>query len=174
MPVSLDAQTTDVAMLAPSPALVKQDTGRAVQPLLPLKLAPPPLRDGVLLRPDLQALLPEIRLHPLTLVIAPAGYGKTTLLSQWAQDLNRTAAAVCWLTLDSGERAPSLFLAYLIRAFQAVFPTVGADAWRVLQSAANIERDWPLVAGALCSDLQRVLVTATFLVLDDLHLAIES
>jgi LuxR family transcriptional regulator, maltose regulon positive regulatory protein len=161
-------------MFAPSPTLVKQDIGRTVQPLLPLKLTPPPLRDGVLLRPDLQALLPEIRLHPLTLVVAPAGYGKTTLLSQWAQDLNRTGAAVCWLTLDSSERAPSLFLAYLIRAFQMVFPTIGADAWRVLQSAANIERDWPLVAGALCSDLQRSVVTATFLVLDDLHLAVES
>ena len=161
-------------MLAPSFATANQETGRAAQPLLPLKLTPPPPREGVLLRPDLQALLPEIRVHPLTLVVAPAGYGKTTLLSQWAQDLSRTGAAVCWLTLDSSERAPALFLAYLIRSFQTMFPQIGADAWRVLHSAANIDRDWPLVAGALCSDLQRSLLTVTFLILDDLPMASDS
>jgi ATP/maltotriose-dependent transcriptional regulator MalT/DNA-binding SARP family transcriptional activator len=161
-------------MLAPSLVTANQETGHAAQPLLPLKLTPPPPREGVLFRPDLQALLSEIRVHPLTMVVAPAGYGKTTLLSQWVQDLTRTGAAVCWLTLDSSERAPALFLAYLIRSFQTIFPQLGVDAWRVLHSAANIERDWPLVAGALCSDLQRSLLTATFLILDDLHLASDS
>src|SRR3954454_22940534 len=141
----------------------------SAQPLLPLKLTPPPPRDGVLLRPDLQSLLSEVRLHPITLVVAPAGYGKTTLLAQWAQELSRTGAPVGWLTLDRGERDPAMFLAYLIRAFQPIAPTIGAEAWRVLSSAANLQRDWPLVAGALCSDLQRQLATATFLVLDDLQ-----
>ena len=149
-------------------------SGRAAQPLLPLKVTPPPLRDGVLLRPDLQSLLSEVRLNPLTLVVAPAGYGKTTLLSQWVQELNRTSAPVCWLTLDRGERDPALLLAYLIRAFQTITPALGAEAWRVLSGAANLQRDWPLVAGALCSDLQRMLVTATFLVLDDLHQVTDS
>jgi ATP/maltotriose-dependent transcriptional regulator MalT/DNA-binding SARP family transcriptional activator len=129
----------------------------------------------VLPRPDLQAWLSEVRLHPLTLVVAPAGYGKTTLLAQWVQDLTRTGASVCWLTLDNGDRAPAVFLAYLIRAFQTSFSEdLGADAWRVLHSAAHLENDWPLVAGALCSDLQRKLPTAAFLVLDDIHLATES
>ncbi len=141
----------------------------SAQPLLPLKLTPPPPRDGVLLRPDLQSLLSEVRLHPITLVVAPAGYGKTTLLAQWVQELSRTGAPVGWLTLDRGERDPAMFLAYLIRAFQSIAPTIGAEAWRVLSSAANLQRDWPLVAGALCSDLQRQLATATFLVLDDLQ-----
>src|SRR5262249_31623111 len=145
------------------------EPGYSAQPLLPLKLTPPPLRDGVLLRPDLQSLLAEVRLHPITLVIAPAGYGKTTLLSQWVQELSRTGAPVGWLTIDRGERDPAMFLAYLIRAFQSIAPAIGAEAWRVLSSAANLQRDWPLVAGALCSDLQRRLVTTTFLVLDDLQ-----
>jgi len=56
------------------PSIQGAHAGRAVQPLLPLKFTPPPLRDGVLLRPDLQSLLSEVRLHPLTLVVAPAGY----------------------------------------------------------------------------------------------------
>jgi LuxR family transcriptional regulator, maltose regulon positive regulatory protein len=141
----------------------------SAQPLLPLKLTPPPPRDGVLLRPDLQSLLSEVRLHPITLVVAPAGYGKTTLLAQWVLELSRTGAPVGWLTLDRSERDPAMFLAYLIRAFQPIGPTIGAEAWRVLSSAANLQRDWPLVAGALCSDLQRQLATATFLVLDDLQ-----
>jgi LuxR family maltose regulon positive regulatory protein len=141
----------------------------SAQPLLPLKLTPPPPRDGVLLRPDLQSLLSEVRLHLITLVVAPAGYGKTTLLAQWVQELSRTGAPVGWLTLDRGERDPAMFLAYLIRAFRPIAPTIGAEAWRVLSSAANLQRDWPLVAGALCSDLQRQLATATFLVLDDLQ-----
>ncbi|MFN8568522.1 MAG: BTAD domain-containing putative transcriptional regulator [Kouleothrix sp.] len=148
--------------------------GRSAQPLLPLKLTPPPLRDGVLLRPDLQALLSEVRLHPITLVVAPAGYGKTTLLSQWVQELQRTNAPVCWLTLDRGERFPAMLLAYLIRAFQSIVPHMGDEAWRVLSGASNMQRDWPLVAGSLCSDLQRMLPTTTFLFIDDLQQVTES
>lgn len=161
-------------MLAFAPTLVRDGPATSERQLLPLKLTPAPLRAGVLLRPDLQALLSEARLQPLTLVVAPAGYGKTTLLAQWVQDLQRTGASVCWLTLDSGDRDPALFLAYLIRTFQSAFPGIGADAWRVLNSAANLDRDWPLVAGALCSELQRKLPTATFLFLDDLHLVADA
>jgi ATP/maltotriose-dependent transcriptional regulator MalT/DNA-binding SARP family transcriptional activator len=156
-------------MIAAQPAPTSKDPSYSAQPLLPLKLTPPPPRDGVLLRPDLQSLLSEVRLHPITLVIAPAGYGKTTLLSQWVQELSRTGAPVGWLTLDRGERDPAMLLAYLIRAFQSIAPAIGAEAWRVLSSAANLQRDWPLAAGALCSDLQRRLPTTTFLVLDDLQ-----
>lgn len=67
-----------------------------------------------------------------------------------------------------------MFLAYLIRAFQTAFPALGQDAARVLSSAANLERDWPLVAGALCGDLQRYVLSAAFLFLDDVHQVIDS
>ena len=144
------------------------------QTLLPLKYTAPPLRVGVLPRPDLQALLADVRLHPVTLLVAPAGYGKTTLLSQWAHALTRTNAPVSWLTFDVTDRDPASFLAYLIGAFQAVFPEVGADAWRTLSTATNLERDWPLVAGTLCSDLQRKVPTAAFLLLDDLQNVVDS
>jgi ATP/maltotriose-dependent transcriptional regulator MalT/DNA-binding SARP family transcriptional activator len=144
------------------------------QTLLPLKYTAPPLRVGVLPRPDLQALLADVRLHPVTLLVAPAGYGKTTLLSQWAQELARTNAPVSWLTFDVTERDPASFLAYLIGAFQVAFPAVGADAWRMLNTATNLDRDWPLVAGALCSDLQRKVPTAAFLLLDDVQNVVDS
>src|SRR5262245_5884583 len=161
-------------MLSALPSATTVPPSSSAQSLLPLKFTPPPPREGVLLRPDLQAQLSEVRLHPLSLVIAPAGYGKTTLLAQWVQELARTRAPVCWLTLDRGERDPAMLLAYLIRAFQAITPTLGAEAWRVLSSAANLDRDWPLIAGALCGDLQRKLPTATFLFLDDVHLVADS
>ncbi|MEI7772695.1 MAG: transcriptional regulator, partial [Chloroflexales bacterium] len=138
--------------------------------LLPLKFAPPPARSEALLRPDLQALLAEVRLRPATLVTAPAGYGKTTLLTQWVAELSRTGAAVCWLGLDAGDSAPALLLAYLINVFQHHLPDEGEQAWRILQSTADLQRDWPLVAGALLSELQSELNTPTFLIIDDFHL----
>ncbi len=137
--------------------------------LLPLKLASPAPRREVLLRPVLQALLAEVRLQPATVVVAPAGYGKTTLLAQWVAELERTGAAVAWLSLDADDKAPAMLLAYLIRAFQRHLPEVGDEAWRILHSAADLERDWPLVAGALLSDLQNALTTPTFLLIDDYH-----
>ncbi len=138
--------------------------------LLPLKLAPPVPRSETLLRPDLQALLAEVRLRPVTLVVAPAGYGKTTLLTQWADELQRTGAHVIWLSLDAEDQAPSLLLAYLVRAFQRHLPEVGEESWRVIHSAADLERDWPVVAGALLSELQTALTMPTFLIIDDVHL----
>ncbi|MBX0326107.1 transcriptional regulator, partial [Oscillochloris sp. ZM17-4] len=138
--------------------------------LLPLKFAPPPARSEVLLRPDLQALLAEVRLRSATLVTAPAGYGKTTLLTQWVTELNRTGANVCWLGLDAGDSAPALLLAYLINTFQNRMPDVGEQAGRILRSAVDLGRDWPLVAGALISELQSELTTPTFLIIDDFHL----
>ncbi len=146
---------------------------RSLVAMLPLKLIPPPPRGSVLLRPDLKALLAEVRLQPVTMVVAPAGYGKTTLLTQWADELARTGANVCWIALDGGDRDPALLLAYLVRTFQTHLPEVGSQAWRILHSAADLERDWPLVAGALFSDLQTALTKPTFLILDDLHLIAE-
>jgi LuxR family maltose regulon positive regulatory protein len=137
--------------------------------LLPLKLAPPAARSESLLRPDLQALLAEVRLRPATLVVAPAGYGKTTLLAQWAAELQRTGANVSWLGLDAEDQAPSLLLAYLVRAFQRHIPEAGEESWRVIHSAADLERDWPVAAGALLSELQSALAVPTFLIVDDFH-----
>src|SRR5690606_9205156 len=56
------------------------------------------------------------------------------------------------------------------RSFQRHQPEVGEVAWRILHSAADLERDWPAVAGALLSDLQSSLTAPTFLILDDVHL----
>ncbi len=152
---------TELAEHAPSVAVSA--------PLLPLKITPPPVRPDEILRPDLQAMLAEVRLLPVTLVVAPAGYGKTTLLAQWADQLIQTGAQVAWLGLEASDQEPALLLAYLIGAIRRVMPFIGEQALRILQSISGLDRNWPLVAGALLGDIQRELQSPTVLVLDDVH-----
>ena len=137
--------------------------------LLPLKLVSPVPRSELVPRPDLQALLADVRLCPLTSLIAPAGYGKTTLLSQWAVELAHTGARVAWVSFDRDDRDPAMLLAYLIRAFQLLLPEIGEEAWRILHSLADLEQDWALVMRALMSDLQKIPARPTFLFIDDYH-----
>jgi ATP/maltotriose-dependent transcriptional regulator MalT/DNA-binding SARP family transcriptional activator len=158
--------TSTAFAVAPAPAPIA---------MLPLKVALPPGSES-LLRPELRATLAEARLAPVTTVVAPAGYGKTTLLAAWGHELARTGADVCWLTLDANDREPAALLSYLIYALQrpAALSMIGERAWRILHSAADLRQDWPLVTGALCSDLQASLSSPTFLLLDDLHALADS
>jgi len=101
-------------------------------PLLRTKLYIPPVRPGLVPRPRLIQRLDEgLRLgHRLTLVSAPAGFGKTTLLSEWVA---RCGRPVVWLSLDEGDNAPKRFWAYVVAAFQTVLPRVGEATLAVLQ-----------------------------------------
>jgi LuxR family maltose regulon positive regulatory protein len=67
----------------------------------------------------------------LTLVVAPAGFGKSTLLGEWVL---QTDLPVGWLALDEGDDDPARFLRYLIAAIQTVEPEIGGDALSVLRS----------------------------------------
>ena len=67
----------------------------------------------------------------LTLVSAPAGFGKTTLVGEWVAGCGRPVA---WLSLDAGDSDPSRFLTYLIAALQTVAPGIGGGVLAVLQS----------------------------------------
>jgi LuxR family maltose regulon positive regulatory protein len=66
----------------------------------------------------------------LTLISAPAGFGKTTLVSSWVALIDRQVA---WLSLDAGENDPTLFLTYLVAALQTIAPTIGEGVLGVLQ-----------------------------------------
>jgi LuxR family maltose regulon positive regulatory protein len=68
-------------------------------------------------RPRLTARLDAGLHYKATLVAAPAGYGKTTLVADWVRGLDRPYA---WLSLDEGDNDPARFLAYLIAALQRV------------------------------------------------------
>src|ERR687898_862946 len=101
------------------------------RPLLAGKLAPPWTRPAVVARPQLVARLDQVP-APLTVVVAPAGWGKTTLLVQWvARDAERPLAA--WLTLDETDNDPVRFWTYVVTALQSRDSQIGASALAALR-----------------------------------------
>src|SRR5437763_11359818 len=102
-----------------------------VTPILATKLYLPRLRPNVVSRPRLIERLNEGLHRNLTLISAPAGFGKTTLVSEWIAFIERPTA---WLSLDEGENDPARFLAYLVAALQTIAATIGEGVLGVLQS----------------------------------------
>ncbi|MDQ6662374.1 MAG: LuxR family transcriptional regulator, partial [Chloroflexota bacterium] len=100
-------------------------------PILATKLYIPPLRPHVVSRPRLLARLNEGLHRKLTLLAAPAGFGKTTLLSAWVAGC---ACQVAWLSLDKEESDPTRFLTYLVAALQTIAPTLGEGVLGALHS----------------------------------------
>jgi LuxR family maltose regulon positive regulatory protein len=90
--------------------------------LLATKLSIPPTRSRLVSRPRLIERLDAGMGSRLILVSAPAGFGKTTLLGEWA---HHCKPPVAWLTLDQGDNAPARFWAYLILALQAIHEEIG-------------------------------------------------
>jgi LuxR family maltose regulon positive regulatory protein len=107
-------------------------------PLLQTKLYIPPIRPQLVSRPSLiERLNAGLRLgRKLTLVSAPAGFGKTTLVSEWGAGCERLEPKVraAWLSLDEGDNDPTRFLAYLVAALQTIAANVGEGVLGVLQS----------------------------------------
>src|SRR4030067_280389 len=91
-------------------------------PILATKLYIPPPRPKIVLRPRLIERLNEGLHRKLALISAPAGFGKTTLVSEWAAGCERPVA---WLSLDEGDNDPACFLTYLVAALQTVAPKIG-------------------------------------------------
>jgi LuxR family maltose regulon positive regulatory protein len=105
--------------------------------LLATKLVIPPLRprERVVSRPRLIERLNEGRRLgcPLTLISAPAGFGKTTVITEWLH-AHETKWPAAWLSLDEEDNDPARFFSYFIAAIETVHPEVGADALTLLQS----------------------------------------
>ena len=132
-------------------------------PLLATKLYLPPPRPQVVRRPRLIERLNAGVHRKLTLISAPAGFGKTTLVSAWVAGCERPTA---WLSLDADDSEPARFLRYLVTALQTVAPTVGHGVLRVLQDAQ------PPTEALLTALLNEIttLPDPCLLVLDDYHL----
>ena len=99
--------------------------------LLLTKLYIPPIRSKIVLRPRLIERLNEgfFVSRKLTLMSAPAGFGKTTLVSEWVAGCERPIA---WLSLDEGDNDPARFLTYLIAALQTIVANIGEGMLGVL------------------------------------------
>jgi LuxR family maltose regulon positive regulatory protein len=137
--------------------------GAMMAPVLATKLFIPPLRPNAVLRTSLIARLNEGLHRKLTLISAPAGFGKTSLTSAWIGGCGRPAA---WLSLDNADNNPSRFLAYVVAALQTIAPTIGADVVALLQSPQPppIDGLLPLLLNQIATLPQPVI-----LVLDDYH-----
>src|SRR5512143_1441915 len=139
-------------------------------PILSTKLYITPPRPKVVLRPRLIERLNEGLSSgcKLTLISASAGFGKTTLVSEWLAGCERPAA---WLSLDEGDNDPTRFLTYLVAALQTLPPktggaNIGEGVWGVLQSPQP-----PPIESILIALLNEITTIPDhfILVLDDYH-----
>jgi len=132
-------------------------------PILATRLYIPPPRPNVVVRPRLSERL-NVGLHrKLTLIAAPAGFGKTTLVSAWVAGCERRTA---WLSLDDGDNDPTRFLTYLVAALRTIAPAIGEGVLGALQSPQ------PPLPESLLTTLLNDLTTVPdhfVLVLDDYH-----
>ncbi len=159
-------------------------------PILATKLFPPPPRAGCVPRPHLTTRL-DVGLaagHRLSLISAPAGFGKTTLVANWLADKRQEAgggrqtgppapasrllppASCAWLSLDTADSDLAHFLSYLVAALQTIAPTIGVGVASLLQAPQPPPIE--AILTALLNDMAALPGQIT-LVLDDYH-AIES
>lgn len=119
-------------------------------PVLRTKLAPPPARPGLVERPDLVARIDHPTPARLTVVSAPAGWGKTTLLAEWARG---APVPVAWVSLDPSDNDPARFWGYITQALadagvhaDASALALGADDGPLADLFAEIEASTDAVA----------------------------
>jgi LuxR family transcriptional regulator, maltose regulon positive regulatory protein len=100
------------------------------------KFQPPRLGAATVPRPRLERMLDEIRDHPLTLVAAPAGFGKTTSIRRWQEAREAQAG---WLTLDQGDNDAGQFIMSLIMAVQRSDPSIGHNTVHLFRQPSRPE-----------------------------------
>jgi LuxR family maltose regulon positive regulatory protein len=139
-------------------------------PVLETKFHVPRCRRALVPRPRLSDRLSRGGEAALTLVSAPAGFGKTTLLTEWLAEWLAGSPAggrsAAWLSLDERDNDPALFWRYLVAALDTVAPGVGSSALALLQSAQPAAE---AVLVTLLNDLGAI-PDDVVLVLDDFHL----
>ena len=131
--------------------------------LVASKLRPPLIRPGTVRHSSLIQRLERGDSRPVVSVVAPAGYGKTTLLSQWAE---RNGQSFAWVSVDEADNDPKVLLSYVAAALDAVEP-IGERVFDALASPASS------VPGSVVPRLGSAFSSMTspvVLVLDDVHL----
>jgi LuxR family maltose regulon positive regulatory protein len=144
------------------PATRAQRSGSPPSDLVVSKLRRPPTRPGTVRRSSLIDRLARDDCGPIVSVVAPAGYGKTTLLSQWAE---RNGQAFAWVSVDEADNDPKVLLRYIAEALDAVQP-VGRRVFAALASPVSS------VPGSIVPRLGAAfssMTTPVVLVLDDVH-----
>jgi len=136
----------------------------AASPILTSKLYRPPVGPDLEPRTRLVERLERNRHRPLTLISAPAGYGKTMLASLWLEACDCPSA---WVSLDESENDLQTFAGYLLAALQPLFPALDAKVRSLLK--APVLPPAPVLARHLLNDLEQI-AEPFILALDDMHL----
>lgn len=137
--------------------------------LLQTKFYRPASRRGAVSRPRLLEQLDRGLASSVTIVSAPAGFGKSTMLAVWLEQISARGGddvAVAWLSLDSGDDDPASFWTYVIASLRTIAPDVGTEA------LALVETPGPIFPQTLLTGLLNDLAGATrelVLVIDDYH-----
>lgn len=140
-------------------------------PILTTKLYVPPPRPNLVQRPHLMERLNEGIDRKLTLISAPAGFGKTTLLSEW---IHQSETPVAWISLDKGDSDPIQFIKYVITALQTlalsgvegIEDNIGKASLSLLQSAQQLPIE--SIFTNLINDITAI-PNDFIIVLDDYH-----
>jgi len=131
--------------------------------LISTKINRPAVDQKWVKRPRLMSRLNEGRKRRVTLISAPAGYGKTTLVVQWLEQVTGHAA---WLSLEKSDSDPDRFLKYVIASIRTVFPKFGLKIESLISSPTLPPPDY--LADTLIADLA-ALNKPLVIVLDDFH-----
>ncbi len=134
--------------------------------LIITQILTPRKRANLLHRPRLVDFVHEHIDRKLLLISAAAGYGKTSLLIDYAYD---TDLPVCWLSIVESARDPRVFLDYLIAAISQHFPKFGQSSRRLLQAGEELS-DPTLLVGSLVNEIYETIPDYFVVVIDDYHL----
>src|SRR6266700_3528109 len=104
---------------------------------LPLRSPPPPARLNMVTRPRLTQRMNTALRGTLTLIVAPAGWGKTTLLSAWHADASPGVLPLAWVSLDEGDNDPIRFWTYVISSLNTLHPGVGETALALMYASSS-------------------------------------
>jgi ATP/maltotriose-dependent transcriptional regulator MalT/two-component SAPR family response regulator len=140
-------------------------------PISSMKVRVPYRRRELITRTRLIDALYDQLEKRLLLIVAPAGYGKTSLVIDLAQ---QSELPVAWLSLDALDQDPQRFLRYLIAAISERFPKFGQDALAALESMTSIEQDEERLLVTITNEINVKINEHFILILDDYHLIANS
>ena len=138
---------------------------QARTPVITAKLLVPTRRPELLRRSRLVDFLHAHLHRKLIVVAAPAGYGKTSLLVDFAHEVD---APVCWYALDRYDADPRVFLDHLIASIQRYFPEFGQRTLRALENTPDLQKNLYPIAGIMANELFEI-PEYIVIVLDDFH-----